>query len=99
MNLPLLHLFHLLQVKRSVCFFSVTFVSSYFSSTNSVRNICFFRFMMWAKNNGITIESTFVTFVSVVTGEKIILFFFLLLLFRLILHPPILLEISVAFVT
>ena len=33
------------------------------------------------------------------TGEKIVLIFFLLLLFRLILHPPILLESSVSFVT
>ena len=49
---------------------------------------------MWDKEyRDITIESTLVTFVSLVTGERIVLIFFL------ILHPPILLETSVSFVT
>ena len=37
---------------------------------------------------GISIESTFVTFVSLVSGKKMAQIFFSLLLFHPFLHPP-----------
>ena len=74
--LPSLHLFYLFRVKRWHRCFSHYFCFAYFFILQKKENLCFFRFMLWDEEYGFSIESTFVTFVSLVSGKKTAQIFF-----------------------
>ena len=89
LNLPLLHLFHLFRVKRWPRFVSRYFCFAYFFILQKKKIFVSSNTRYRMKNIlTVSIESTFVTFISLVTGKKMAQIFFSLLLFHLFLHPP-----------